>query len=192
MTNVTLAKLKEELDKQRLQLVSDFETRNELIKEDLLKSFEKIHAELSASLQSAVDEATSAKKMAAENADEILRLKSTVESLVAANKAQSTETNKLCERIEERTNRQLRNTLVIKGIEEPSHEKSWNDTRQVLADVLAENLNLPIPVTIFERAHRSHFSGRNGEKAGKRDIFVRLHDWNDSERLKEDVRKLRI
>ena len=192
MTNVTLQKLKEELDNQRRQLIDEFEKRNESIKIDLLASFDKIHAELSASLQSVTDEAQSAKKMAADNAGEIVRLKSTIDSLVDANKVQSTEIKKMRERIEERTNRQLRNTLVVKGIPEPAHERTWNDTKQVLAESIAESLQISVPTTIFERAHRSNFAGRNGEKRGRRDIFVRVHDWNVSEKMKEDFRALRM
>ena len=195
MTNVTISKLKEELDKQRQLLVSEFESRNETLKDDLLKHFDKLCSDLGVSLQKAFDDADVAKQMAADNANEILRLKSTVETLVDTNKVQAKAIAVLTERVEERTNRQLRNTLVFKGIPEPEYERTWEDTKSVLAEAVASTLpGLDVSITrrLFERAHRSRFTGIDGSKKGKRNIFVRVFNWNDSEKLKDDFRKARV
>ena len=81
--------------------------------------------------------------------------------------------------------------MIFKGIPESSNEVTWEDTKKVLAETVSKCLNVVAPVSIFERAHRSHFAGRNNEKQGRRDIFVKLFDWNNCERFKEDFRKLR-
>ena len=194
MTNVTISKLKEELDKQRIQLVADFDKRNEILKDELLKQFEQTCKLLNVSLQKALDDANEAKKMADINADEIKRIKSTVECLVDTNKVQAAQISDLTNLLEERTNRQLRNTLVFKGIPEAPNEKTWEDTKSVLAEACAHslpNLEAGQARNLFERAHRSHFKGKDDMKAGRRDIFVKVYDWNQGEKLKENFRKLR-
>ena len=195
MTNVTLSKLKDELDKQRQQFVLELETRSNILKDELIKRFDETRSDLQASLQKATEDAAAAKKMAAENSDEIVRLRSTVESLVSINKHQAAAIADLTERVEERTNRQLRNTLVFKGVPEPSHEKSWEDTKTVLAEAVHSSFpNLPVSQarSFFERAHRSKSEGFKNGKQGKRDIFVKLFDWNICEKLKSDFRKARM
>ena len=47
------------------------------------------------------------------------------------------------ELIEERTNRQLRKTLVIKGVPEDEDEKSWQDCENKLSKIFAETLDIP-------------------------------------------------
>ena len=46
------------------------------------------------------------------------------------------------ELIQERTNRKLRKTPVIKGIPEGDDEKSWHDTETKLAKIFAETLDV--------------------------------------------------
>ena len=46
------------------------------------------------------------------------------------------------EKVEERTNRQLRKTLVIRGIPEKEHEK-WSNTDSTLSSIIAQTMNIP-------------------------------------------------
>ena len=143
-------------------------------------------------MDTAVGEATEVKKMADENADKILRLNSTIESLVTASKYQANQINYLTENVESRTNRQMRNTLVFKGIPESKEEKSWEQTRTVLAATVSKcipRLSKDDAYNIFECVHR----GRpNNRTPGKRNTFAKLCRWDDAESLKSDFRKLNI
>ena len=47
------------------------------------------------------------------------------------------------EKVEERTNRQLRRTLVIRGIPEKEHEKRSN-TDSTLSSIIAQTMNIPV------------------------------------------------
>ena len=58
-------------------------------KSDHLEELKKQQDELQNLLQTAVDEARDAKKLAEHNATEILRLKSTIDTLVDVNKSQA-------------------------------------------------------------------------------------------------------
>ena len=61
------------------------------------------------------------------------------------------------ERLENRTNRQLRKTLVISGIDEEENE-SWSATRRILAQTISDNLpkcSFMDAEDMFERVHRS-------------------------------------
>ena len=48
--------------------------------------------------------------------------------------------NNLKEVVEERTNEQLRETLIFKNIPEIENEK-WEDTRKILAEIISNNIN---------------------------------------------------
>ena len=60
------------------------------------------------------------------------------------------------ERVEERTNRQLRKTLVFRGIPEQEQEKSWKETENILAKRIADTLDIEIEdaATMIDRCHR--------------------------------------
>ena len=196
---LTLEKLNEALDKQKRDLLDEFTKQKlELLtsfenqKQDLLTEFEAKSQIWNDIVKKAVDEANEATKMAAQNAGEILRLKSTIEALVEANKGQSKKITDLSEKVEDRTNRQLRNTLVFKGIPETSNEKSWNQTRTVLAKTVAKcihSLDEDTAYDLFERVHR----GRpNDHNKGARNIYAKLYRWDDAEHLKTAFRKLNV
>ena len=197
--SVTLDNLNEALNKQKEDLLAEFsKQRTELLdsferqKQDLLKEFDIKSQRWNDIVQKAVDEASVAKKMADQNGDEILRLKSTIETLVKVNDFQSKQMNDLSERLESRTNRQLRNTLVFKGIPETSKETSWNDTRVVLAETVAKcipSLDQQTAHGLFERVHRGRANEHN---KGRRNIFAKLYRWDDAEQLKTDFRSLNI
>ena len=109
----------------------------------------------------------------------------------------------LDERIENRTNRQLRKTLIFKGIPEASmtnndepHDdqnnkaETWNDTERVLASQIANIGDIPFEEAkrIIERCHRSNPNPKY-KGTGPRPIFAAFHDWKDSEWLKTIFRK---
>ena len=95
------------------------------------------------------------------------------------------------EKIEERTNRQLRKTLVFKGIpyEGGKKQETWEETEVVLRKHIAETCGMNYDETnIIERCHRSapnpHYKGDNPEF-----IFAAVYDWKDTTWLTEKYRK---
>ena len=195
MVNVTAAKLTEELAKQRELLLADFEERHRQIVTEIVNKFDEQTKSLQSSLQLAIDEGSEAEKMTAVSLEKVERLESTVGVLVETNKLQASQIHKLTNQLEERTNRQLRSTLVFKGIPEPPHEKFWEDTKTVLTEAVVNtvpNLNVQRARELFERVHRSGYTGKDGCKKGRRDIFVKMYDWNHGEQLNEDFRAARL
>ena len=104
------------------------------------------------------------------------------------------------ERIEERTNRQLRKTLVFRGIPEKSSEgaepgqpETWAETEAILAKEIAKHCELPEDVAsgLVERAHRSAPNPRY-KGTGPRPIFAALYDWKKSELCKEKFKEKNI
>ena len=99
---------------------------------------------------------------------------------------------KLEDRIEERTNRQLRKTIVIKGIQELDGGESWMDTRELVAETLSTHikcLSYDEALDMFERVHRGPPT-KNIAKKNARDIYAALHDWDDCEFLTKTFRKI--
>ena len=96
--------------------------------------------------------------------------------------------NDLRERLEERTNRSLRNTLVFKGV--PSSKslrdkETWEETSELLAEhierVSGKKMKRDEARAVIERAHRGRF--RDHQKVA--DIYVAITDWREAEKIKD-------
>ena len=128
----------------------------------------------------------------------IVDVKSVNEQLMTANKslearlvtledfqAASKESFKQLEtRVEDRTNRQLRQTIVVKGLPEKKNE-TWTDTRNILAKYVSKSYNMEFKTAygMFERVHRGGGDGHDNKKKGRRDIYALCSHWDDSELL---------
>lgn len=92
------------------------------------------------------------------------------------------------ELVEERTNRQLRKTLVFRGVPQAEDEKSYEDCEIVLAKTIASTLgvNQKTAQGMIDRCHRGgnpkHYVGKT------RPIFAAMHQWK---RCEEVIRKAR-
>ena len=179
-------------------------TNTPLTKSDLQEAFEEVinkHLnptieQLQASLDAVSKVANNALKLVEKQAKEILSLKQEIDKL----KDVPSHINQLEERIEERTNRQLRKTLVFRGIPEKSDE-TWEDTRNLLAKSIHETLqknedetssiDMDDALAMVERAHRSapnpHYKGD-----APRPIFAAMSWWPDCETIIETFRKKNI
>ena len=132
------------------------------------------------------------------NTNTINILSSRVDSLEAENKLLKGEitaeitnnfdkqVDELSEKIESRTNRQLRETLVIKGIPEVEGE-DWEKTTEILATVISQNGNITYQNVrnLIKRAHREK---PNEKRDGNRHIFAAMYSWTFSEELKKTFR----
>ena len=87
-------------------------------------------------------------------------------------------------KLEDRTNRDMRNTLIFKGVPEKKDESTWDKTESVLAGIISKTCDMDIEETIdmFERVHRGRPRQYNNDK---RDIYVRFKFWKDSEYVKD-------
>ena len=85
---------------------------------------------------------------------------------------------------EDRTNRQLPQTIVMKGLPEKQDEK-WSDTRNILVKHISKAYNIEFKkvYSMFERVHRGGGDGYNNSKKVKRDIYALYSHWDNSELL---------
>ena len=150
----------------------------------LTKQFEQQTEMLKKEISRLSDELKQTSQLAEKNQQEIDRL--TSENLALKEEVKSIRKNdiqELEERIENRTNRMLRKTLVFKNIPETANE-SWAETEKILAKTIHEIAEVPEAeaARYIERAHR----GATVEKReGPRPIFCAFYAWKDSELVKE-------
>ena len=87
--------------------------------------------------------------------------------------------------MEDRINRQLRQTLVIRNIPEEADEKSWSDTTDVVADKIADLLHLEFDEarSLINRCHRGGKASYYREKNKVRPIYVAMMRWGTCEQL---------
>ena len=130
--------------------------------------------------------------------NDIQLVKSTNEELTSANKSLEAKLTslenfqvstvesfrQLEEKLEDRTNRQLRQTIIVKGLPEKVNEK-WADTRNILAKHVSKfyKMDFKDAYVLFERVHRGGGNGYQDRKKGKRDIYALCRKWDDSEFL---------
>ena len=92
------------------------------------------------------------------------------------------ELGELAEKVEDRTNRQLRETLVFKGIpeDEDTEEDKYTETKKLLATVISTHVtgvSYDEALLQIKRAHRE--ADRDDHyRAGKRHIFAAFHSWD--------------
>ena len=100
------------------------------------------------------------------------------------------ENEKLREELENRTNRQMRRTLVFRNIPEQKDDESYSEVKALLADVISSDTEISREECFngIERAHRE--SKRNGaSRQGKRKIFVAFLNWELPQRILDLFKK---
>ena len=90
------------------------------------------------------------------------------------------------EEIEDLRNRQMRKTLVFKGIKESDAEKSWDDTEQSLIMTIKEACT-EFPDDAIERCHR--VQKKRYSRTGSRDIVAQFYSWKDAEKVRQEFAK---
>ena len=103
--------------------------------------------------------------------------------------------NDLRELTEERTNRQLRETLIFKNVPEQA-EETWNDTKILLAKLISEHCDMRYEDVIVDikRAHRERKRPPNADntRTGKRHIYVAFKSWDLPQNIIEVFRQKNI
>ena len=86
--------------------------------------------------------------------------------------------------IEERTNRQLLKTLVIRGVPESDNER-WVDTDKILTENLSKILNVaPVEAqSLIDRCHRGGNLEYYKKNCKPRPIFAAMHSWKKCEEI---------
>ena len=97
------------------------------------------------------------------------------------------------ERIESRTNRQLRQTLILRNIPEvKSDEKTWDQTKKLAAGKIAQVLDGVSEEQVAKMINRCHRGGNpdhyDAAKDKYRPIYMNLFSWEDCQTI---VRKAR-
>ena len=101
----------------------------------------------------------------------------------------------LAENVEDRTNRQLRETLVFKNIPEEERDSSYKETKELLARVINQNcpeISYQDAYNQIKRAHREAkktFEGGQNSRDGKRLIFAAFHSWDMCQHIIESFRQ---
>ena len=175
-------------------------------KDEIINEFKKEIKALSSKVENIKKIADEALNIAKQNKADIVKVSAEVDSLNEKFNALNTEHNQLQvqsaakdqaiknleNKLEDTTNRHLRKTLVIKGVKELENE-TWSATESVLAKTISEATDGDVDeiaaARLIERAHRSR---PNRQKQGRRDIFVKMYDWKDSEYLKAKFAKKNI
>ena len=94
------------------------------------------------------------------------------------------------EELENRTNRQLRRTLIFKNIPENKNDESYADVKNLLADIISSytDISKDEAVAGIERAHREA-KREESTREGKRKIFAAFLDWELPQKILDQFRK---
>ena len=100
------------------------------------------------------------------------------------------ENDRIKEELENRTNRQLRQTLIFKNIPETKNDESYADVKNLLADVISTYTDITKD-DAFAGIVRAHREAKREEstREGKRKIFAAFIDWELPQKILEQFRK---
>ena len=105
-------------------------------------------------------------------------------TLIIGNTVRDHKIKAIAKKLEDRTNRQLRKTLIFDGLPEIADEK-WEDTTRIVAEKIEEvsngELSVEHAINVIERAHR----GRPSKHKQHRKIYAAITDWRESEKIKD-------
>ena len=194
---VTAEQLKTQLGDMKITI----ESLTNCVKEELIAKISEIESKI-VHIEAQTD--TNSKAISAleslidRNTDTINSLISRVDSLEEENKLLKGEitteitnnfnkqVDEFSEKIESRTNRQLRETLVIKGVPEVENE-DCEKTTEILATVISQNGNIQYQNArnLIKRSHREQ---PNDKRNGHRYIFAAMYSWKFCEDLKKTFR----
>lgn len=172
------------------------EELTKIIKEAIhheLSSMKQEISRLDSALETATGIANNAMKLTEQLKKDVTLLKEENAYLKTQLRANKIEQTKNLESIEDNKNRQLRKTIIFKGIEEKkSGGENWEDTTAVLAESMSESLGTTVDAAkkMVERCHRAR-PNPNYKGTMPRPIFASFLDWRDSEATKEAFRRSR-
>ena len=175
------------------------------IKNELKELKEEI-SKLRSELETVENIASNANKLSEALQKEVSQLKEINTNLQAKINNNNNEHEKTLEVIEDTKNRQLRKTLVFKGIPEQKiadeknpnpdgsprmRPENWDDTAVILAESMAKTMETTVEAArnMVERCHRAAENPRYKGTA-PRPIFAAFVDWRDSEKAKDEYRKI--
>ena len=154
----------------------------------LNKTIEALQSSLEATTKIANNALTQVTKLE----KEVAVLKEEIVKLKKNDAEQTGESKRLEENVEDRTNRQLRKTLVFHNIPEIESE-TWEQTEKLVAEAIANVCDIKIEEARenLERVHRSAPNPRYKGSAPRK-IFAALYDWKFSEKCKAEFKTQNI
>ena len=123
----------------------------------------------------AIEQATENKTNIEKNTQEIEKLKQILH--VKDNVIQVLQND-----LAEQTDRQMRSTLIIRGIPLEQNEKSWDDTAEALANYLYEKMGWDRNM-IKNDIDRIHRGSKDENRSGPPPIFAKFVSWRASQKL---------
>ena len=97
------------------------------------------------------------------------------------------------DQVEDQTNRNMRSTLIIKGIKEDKNEKNWDDATNALVRNLTSIFDWDPDIlhADIERCHRGRkeAEARNEDNRNQqpRPIYVKFHSWKAAEQIRRKI-----
>ena len=95
------------------------------------------------------------------------------------------------EKVEDRTNRQLRETLIFKNVPEASSNESWFETKDIVAKAISENVEgvtFDYDKQQIRRAHRKSNRRNDGSNQHHRRITAGFYNWDLCQSIKDSFR----
>lgn len=206
VSNAQLQSSIESFQKSITESISELKQSNEKSKTELISKIDSVCNKIKV-LEERVDLVTSNVEVLTQRVEndianhdiiiERLRLQIVVlQDKVEDLSSLKTQVDENTEKTEERTNRQLRETLIFKNIDEGKEEVTYDDTKNLLAKVISMHTDVSFEDVFkdIKRAHReAKKKPRDGKsRDGKRHIYVAFHSWDLPQKCIEVFRQKNI
>ena len=159
------------------------------------KRIDEKHENLVRLLANCEKKADEAITTANDNKTEILKLKSQIEVITTSITEKTNRINLLEDTLNDQIDRNLRSTLIIRGLPKKADENTWDDTANVFADYMAQKLNWNNNSRnmLFQDIERIHRGKENENSANHRSkipaIYVKFHSWKTAQNILKEIIK---
>ena len=151
------------------------------------------HNDLKSSIDAVKELSEAAIKKATDNETQINELSEEIKEISLTNNENNALTiakiSELAEELDDQINRNLRTTLIFRGIATNPTEKSWDDTTNILIDNITNHCPDLDGDTVYNAIERAHRGRPNTDKTKPPNIYVKFNSWRDSERIKNTIIK---
>ena len=140
-------------------------------------------------IRSEIENVSLVNESQANEIEQLKRQNSVLQKQSFVNQSMLNKIDELEERVEERTNRSLRQTMIFRGIPENTNEK-WSDTKHLLAELIADNCDVTYEDanTMINRAHRGGAKVANKH----RPIYANFWRWDVTQDIISGFRESNI
>ena len=167
------------------QKIEELNNKIEENHQNLSTKINENHQNLTQLLQNVEKKAEEASKLANDNKEDIKRLESTVTQLNDKLEEKQKKQEELEDLIIDQIDRNLRNTIIVRGLPKANNERTWDDTAETFVNYLSRNLHWDKTTkdNLYNDIERIHRGKDNNHQESPPAVFIKFYSWKTAQNI---------